>query len=584
MCARLDGLCRVNFDFKLFMSESSAVAAVVGLKPTENFAPDPEYDDCLCHLTTAARLGASSAVDELHKRGFPLTSPCEPNGLQAIHIAALRGHLDVVRTLVLCGVSTAESDEEGRTALHHACLRSRTAVIGYLLSLESAPADINRGDGRGWNALHHSCNQGSLDVTELLLQSGASLTCRTIRSRCTALHFAVQKGHLMCARCLIRAGADVDRPDGRGYTSLHYAAKLGHTSLIAFLIKSHASVSSRTHRLKTEPIHLAAQEGHADCIIELVEGGASVNCQDVDLWTPLHCASCNGQTDCAQILIEHGANVHFTAAKHHVNPIHLAAQEGHLHCLKYLLSHGADPRCTDSGGSTPLHKSAKEGKSECVQYLLKFAADTIHFRSKKHGRQPLHMAATFGHLNVIKVLYEAGSDLNFKDREGLTPLHLANKHGHQQCVKYLTICISGVCAGDYPSDKLSTVSGMSSDDAVARVKAMLSLSEDSDGRSTITGIQTGNQLCVGEDTIHSSFLERQQPEGSSTNRLRGDVIHESKLSVVTKRRARRVSKLCTAQVSLTEDSLKQETGKETKITLHHDQVHIYCKEMKMKTN
>ena len=571
----------MDFDLKLFMSESSAVDAAVGLKSTENCATDPEYDDCLCHLTTAARLGASSAVDELHKRGFPLTSPCEPKGMQAIHIAASRGHLAVVKALVRCGVSTAESDEDGCTALHHACLKSRAAVIDYLLSLESAPADINRGDGRGWNALHHSCYQGSIDITELLLQSGVSLNCRTIGSRCTALHFAAQKGHLMCAGCLIGAGADVDRPDGRGYTSLHCAAKLGHKSLIAFLIKSHASVSSRTLRQKTEPIHLAAQEGHADCIIELVEGGASVNCQDVDLWTPLHCASCNGQTACARILIEQGANVHCTTAKHHVCPIHLAAQEGHLYCLKYLLSQGADPRCTDTGGSTPLHKSAKEGKSECVQYLLKFAVDTIHFQSKKHGRQPLHMAAAFGHLNTIKVLYEAGSDLNFKDGDGLTPLHLANKHGHWQCVKYLTICISGVSAGDYPSDKLPSASGISSDDAVSRVKAMLSQSEDSDSRNTITRIQTGNQLCLEEDKSHSSVLERQQPEGSSADTPSGDVIHKS--TVVTKRRARRVSKLCTAQVSLTADSLQQETGKETKIAQHHAQVHIYSKEMKVKT-
>ena len=97
-------------------------------------------------------MGMAVVIPDLKSRGFCLTSQCEPNGLQAIHIASSRGHVDVVKTLLQCGVSTAEIDDDGRTALHHAVLGRRLSVVRFLMSLESAAADVNRGDGRGWTA------------------------------------------------------------------------------------------------------------------------------------------------------------------------------------------------------------------------------------------------------------------------------------------------------------------------------------------------------------------------------------------------------------------------------------------------
>lgn len=478
---------------------------------------DPVADDSLTLLTTASRLGVGSVVDELHKRGFSLTSRCEPNGLQAIHLAASRGHLDVVKALVRCGVSTAECDGDGRTALHHATLNRRSAIVEFLMGLESAPADVNRGDGRGWNALHYSCHEGFPGVTDLLLRTGVSLSCRTTMSRCTPLHFAAKLGRLSCAKCLVAAGADVDRVDGNGYAPLHYAAKLGQSKLISFLVKSHAFISSTTSRLKSQPLHLAAQEGNSDCIVELVKGGAEVNCQDVDRWTPAHCASCNGHADCVQILVALQADVHCRTAKRQLCPIHLAAEEGHLSCLKYLLSVGADPRCTDTSGSTPLHKASREGKIECVQCLLLVAADSISLKTMKRGRQPLHLAAAYGHLTTIKLLLKEGSDLTVKDSEGRTPVDLAKKNGHDECVSFLTACLTGGVVST--SGMLSGASGISSDDSVARVKAMMSVSEDSDNKyanSSAHGREHAQLPMNRDENLPYVFDERGQPEGGQS--------------------------------------------------------------------
>ena len=449
-------------------------------------------------------MGMAVVIPDLKSRGFCLTSQCEPNGLKAIYIASSRGHVDVVKTLLQCGVSTAEIDDDDRTALHHAVLSRRLSVVRFLVSLESAAADVNRGDGRGWNPLHSSCHEGLPDAAELLLRSGVSVNCRTKMSLCTPLHFAAKSGHLQCADSLLKGGASVDRSDGRGYTSLHYAAKVGHAEMVKFLIKAKASVLSTTKRLNSQALHLAAMKGNLECIVALVRGGALVDCKDVDHWTPLHCAICNGHKYCAKFLVEHEANVHCRTAHRQLCPLHLAAQEGNLSCLQYLISVGADPKSVDIGGSTALHKAVKEGKVDCVVYLLSMTKDTMRLQTKKHGRQPLHVAAAFGHVEVVKVLVKSGADLTVRDDDGRSPLDLAKTNGHMKSVKYISDYLSGCKAAAHTrsGQEASNISGISSDDTTARAKAMMSISEDSDNRREVDEC---NYWHVGD--------KREQPEG-----------------------------------------------------------------------
>ncbi|KIN06932.1 hypothetical protein OIDMADRAFT_91276, partial [Oidiodendron maius Zn] len=55
----------------------------------------------------------------------------------------------------------------------------------------------------------------------------------------------------------------------------------------------------------------------------------------------------------------------------------------------------------------------------------------------EEGRTGLHLAASFGHPEVTKLLKEAGADVNGRDKKGLTPVYLACLWGNYGVVEVL---------------------------------------------------------------------------------------------------------------------------------------------------
>ena len=53
------------------------------------------------------------------------------------------------------------------------------------------------------------------------------------------------------------------------------------------------------------------------------------------------------------------------------------------------------------------------------------------------GRTPLHLAASTGDTELVRILIEAGADVAVKDAQGASPLHLAVAGGHKETVRVL---------------------------------------------------------------------------------------------------------------------------------------------------
>ncbi len=71
-----------------------------------------------------------------------------------------------------------------------------------------------------------------------------------------------------------------------------------------------------------------------------------------------------------------------------------------------------------------------------VQYLLSRGANP-NAQNIAERTTPLHDACTVGNLQVVKILVEAGANLELKRKEGVTPLYYAVYHRHFPIVKYL---------------------------------------------------------------------------------------------------------------------------------------------------
>lgn len=53
------------------------------------------------------------------------------------------------------------------------------------------------------------------------------------------------------------------------------------------------------------------------------------------------------------------------------------------------------------------------------------------------GRPPLHIAADYGHTEVVDYLISKGADVNAVDKHGFTPLLCACYEGHRDCAELL---------------------------------------------------------------------------------------------------------------------------------------------------
>lgn len=53
------------------------------------------------------------------------------------------------------------------------------------------------------------------------------------------------------------------------------------------------------------------------------------------------------------------------------------------------------------------------------------------------GRNALHFAADYGHVDIIEYLISKGANVNLKDKHGITPLLAAIYEEHTDCVKML---------------------------------------------------------------------------------------------------------------------------------------------------
>lgn len=157
---------------------------------------------------------------------------CTPLGL-----AAFKGDIARIMTLLGKGMDINQLDRNGRTALHLAALNESVDVVRALLD---AGADVDIPDQRfGFRPLHFSARKGNAGVSELLVRYGADLDAQSLRGE-TALHLAVINGHPAVVTILLKYLARVDICDSNDKTPLQYAESHGHTEIVG-LIREHLS-------------------------------------------------------------------------------------------------------------------------------------------------------------------------------------------------------------------------------------------------------------------------------------------------------------------------------------------------------
>lgn len=285
-------------------------------------------------LTVAARRGNLSVLDTLLAAGAraDLTGPDDRTPLM---IAAARGHLEIVRHLLDAKNNPNERDRSGCTALMLAAEGGHEEVLSELFAA-SATVDA-RGPG-GRTALMFAAAAGELGTLQLLIAKGADVNARDDDGS-TVLILACLGEQLSAVTELLTREVDVDARDAFGQTSLMLAILAKNETLETKLRKKGASIGESEAKLID-----SAARGIPAPVRMLLNAGVEVNARRRGDDTALIASIANGHSHIARMLLDHGADVNIKGRGGRTALI-AAAMHGDLALIRALTAHEARMTC-----------------------------------------------------------------------------------------------------------------------------------------------------------------------------------------------------------------------------------------------
>ena len=313
-----------------------------------------------------------------------------------------------LQTLAATGAGLEGRDEEGRTPLMAAVLTGDPNLVEPLIA---AGADVHatvpgHSDRpfhreRSWQEMAQEqdpeAQAAMASVGRVLNAFGADST--VAKDPLTPLILAIWTGSEPVASSLIQAGAATVY--GRDPEPLHYAAERGDIHMVNLLLRSGVDLEQRDELGQTV-LMVAVREQDLELAQWLLEAGADVDQKDEDGDTALSIAGYEGAEDIFEVLVPHAKKNIRKARKH--------------------LSSNADPE--ENPVARRLERSARGGKVAHLQRLLGsgLAVDSV---ADEEGQTALIAAAESGELRVVRMLLDAGANVNHRNRGGECALSAA---------------------------------------------------------------------------------------------------------------------------------------------------------------
>ncbi|XP_054477801.1 B-cell lymphoma 3 protein homolog [Anoplopoma fimbria] len=120
-------------------------------------------------------------------------------------------------------------------------------------------------------------------------------------------------------------------------------------------------------------------------------------------------------------------------------PLHLAVITLQANMVEALLRDGADPAALDRNGQTALHLCCEYDQPHCLSVVLSHSQSSTCLESRNYeGLSPLHLAVLRGHIDLARMLLDAGADINAMDiKSGQSPLMHAVESNNADMVHFL---------------------------------------------------------------------------------------------------------------------------------------------------
>ena len=372
---------------------------------------------------------------------------------------------DTMHLLVELGADVNAMDKDGCTALMEAAaVKCKIDDVNYLLD---HGAEVNCGKQMGYpSALHfvlaYIPTKESHAIIQTLVDHGAHIHETYPEDGDSTLMMASQWGLLETCRLLVQRGVSVNLANNNGKTALMSSGDAGVTS---FLLKEGADATVQDDIGFTPLMHIVQNTlGESNCdesIKLLVRAGCELETTEYSIrnYNALMFAVSNDNEKAVKALLTNGSDVNFhSGGELDKYPLTLAAEKNYTNIFRILLSNGAKPDAAENGdGMQAIHYAAKSGNDEMLDELLRYGvkADSIaegtltaivaaaagghastvqkllavgaspNLGRNLAGDSALAIASFYGHKDVVKLLLDAGADVNLVNRDGKNAYDLA---------------------------------------------------------------------------------------------------------------------------------------------------------------
>mmetsp|Transcript_45156 Transcript_45156/g.133669 ORF Transcript_45156/g.133669 Transcript_45156/m.133669 type:complete len:1204 (-) Transcript_45156:96-3707(-) len=408
-------------------------------------------------------------------------------GRSAMYLAAERGHLQVVQSLVTAKMRIENENKDGWTPLHAATFHGQVNCMECLIQ---GKAEINARDAYFCTALTLAASSPKLYLMDLVSKKERQKrrssrieayarqqeimaeqkaqkkdsqdllsTLRTLPPDKVWMHFPNRTELLVMEKLLAFPRILVDPLDKKKRTPLCYAARYGRVYAVSRLLYAKANTRLADKDGRTPLFHAASNE-HWDTVELLLRAGASVNTTDQYFRTPLHGALENGDERMAGMLLKAEASVNAYDCEGRT-PIMFAMEQKNRRLFGQIVQQRSNLDVLDKRGWNVVIYAIETGMFDEVMPLLQKLADRVKpiLRARDpQGRNAMHHAAVLEDITLANKTARALVRLDQEastigDCNGDTAIHMAAEAGRLDTLRTL---IGGMLSADFINNRGET--------------------------------------------------------------------------------------------------------------------------------
>ena len=354
--------------------------------------------------------GDRNAQEQLREMGI---TPSNYN--QAICTATDNKNNELLSLLIAAGADVNAIGNDGWTPLTNCCLYEN--IDGVRLLLAAPGINVNKPNNGGDTPLQVATKQSNTEIIRLLNQAGATSAPDSTPAPANADRAAQNQlreqgitpsnyNQAICdatdikynelLRLLIAAGADVNHQGLDGWTPLTNCCLHENVEGVRLLLAAPGIDVNKPNGSGTRPLLVAGWQSNEEILRLLNRAGATAAPDS----TP---APANGDRTSQNQLRERG----ITPGQYN-QAICNATDQQNNNILRLLIAAGADVNATGADGWTPLTNCCLYGNVEGVRILLETPGIDVN-KTNDDGQTPLQIATEKSHREIVRMLNRAGA-------------------------------------------------------------------------------------------------------------------------------------------------------------------------------